>query len=145
MVIAKSQTDGSAKQTGKLMHQMVDRYYMDMVPYVTMTLSEIFNAIKNLPFRPDPESEETLMRPAYTMLQMGNGGDCDDKCIALASWCRLKGIPYRFIACRRADKPRLHHVMCQIYVIDEWIDADPTYNVNVLGLRREHYRECVII
>jgi transglutaminase-like putative cysteine protease len=145
MRVVKSQTDGSAKQTGALMHRMVADYYRDMAPYATYSLREIFNTIKNIPFRPDPACEETLMRPAYTMLQHGYGGDCDDKCIALASWCRLHGMPYRFLACRRSDMNRLHHVICQIYVFDEWIDADPTYNVNTLGSRRENYAECVII
>lgn len=145
MITTRTKTDGSAVQTGRLMHRMVDTYYLDMVPYASYTLSEIFNAIKNLPFRPDPPNEETLMRPAYTMMGHGTGGDCDDKCIALASWCKLKEIPCRFVACRRSDQPRLHHVMCQIYIFDEWIDADPTYNMNVFGLRREDYEECIII
>lgn len=139
------ETKGTAIETGRLMHEMVDCYFMDMVPYSSYGLHEIFNIIKNIPFREDPPNEETLMRPAYTMHEQGWGGDCDDKCIAFASWCKLKGIPFRFVACRRKDKDRLHHVMCQIYIFDEWIDVDPTYNVNTLGIRREEYAECVII
>lgn len=139
------------------MRQMVDKYYHDMSPYAHFTLREIFNAIKSIPFRPDPEDAETLQRPAYTMNQSGLGGDCDDKCIALASWLKLKGggynpndVPakkydYRFVAVRRADYPCLHHVFCELYIMDRWIHADPTYKFNTLGREREQYNEYVII
>lgn len=145
MNVMRVQTDGRAISTGVLMHKMVDTYYQDMLPYSHMSLQEVFDYIKSLPFRPDPETEETLMRPAYTMNGQGWGGDCDDKCIALASYCRLMGIPYRFVAVRRADHADLHHVICNVYINGEWVHADPTYSFNTLGRERERYAEYVII
>lgn len=138
-------TDGTAQTTGRLMHQMVDAYHMDMVPYAHLPFSQVFALIKNLPFRDDPPMNETLMRPAYTMTMRGTGGDCDDKSIALASYCRLVGLPYRFVAVRRADQKLLHHVFLEVYINGKWIHADPTYRFNTLGREREPYAEYVVI
>lgn len=127
------------------MHRMVETYYRDMLPYAHLSLEQVYDIIKSLPFRPDPETNETLMRPAYTMLMLGTGGDCDDKSIALAAYCRLVGIPYRFIAVRRADQKTLHHVFLECYIRNKWIHVDPTYRFNTLGREREPYAEYVLI
>lgn len=127
------------------MHRMVETYYRDMLPYAHLSLEQVYDIIKALPFRPDPENNETLMRPSYTMLMLGTGGDCDDKSIALASYCRLVGIPYRFIAVRRADQKTLHHVFLECYIRNKWIHVDPTYRFNTLGREREPYAEYVLI
>lgn len=140
-------TDGSANQTGPLMRQMVYRYWSDMLPYAHLSLPEVFTIIKNIPYREDPPNEETLMRPYYTMNSMGWGGDCDDKCIALASYAYMEHIPFRFIAIRRRGKKQLHHVLCELYIMNRWLHADPTYSFNVLGRPRldEHYAQRVVI
>ncbi len=139
------ETNGQATVTGRYMKAMVDTYHRDMLPYVHMSLSEVFDIVKSLPFRDDPPEEETLMRPLYTMNGMGSGGDCDDKSIALASYCKIVGIPYRFIAVRRWDYPCLHHVFVECYIANRWVHADPTYRFNTLGHEREQYEERVII
>jgi len=69
-------TDGKAASTGKVMRAMVEKYYLDMVPYASLSVIQVFNIIKNLPYRPDPPNVETLMRPSYTMSMRGYGGDC---------------------------------------------------------------------
>ena len=145
MKVSHVQTDGAATSTGKLMHQMVQQYKRDMLPYVHMGLIEVFDFIKRIPFKPDPEEFETLQRPSYTIGECGWGGDCDDKAIAFASYCTLIGIPYRFVAVRRQDQETLHHVMCYIYIANKWVQADPTYSFNSLGHEREHYAEYVTI
>lgn len=145
MIASTVYTDGKAKTTGILMHRMVETYYRDMLPYAHLSLEQVYDIIKALPFRPDPENNETLMRPSYTMLMLGTGGDCDDKSIALASYCRLVGIPYRFIAVRRADQKTLHHVFLECYIRNKWIHVDPTYRFNTLGREREPYAEYVLI
>lgn len=165
MVLTRTQTDGKATSTGNYMRFMVDKYYTDMIPYASLYLSDIFDIIKNIPFRPDPPDEETLMRPRYTMSMQGWGGDCDDKSIALASWAKLYGgrawtpamvekpdlykppkeYDFRFVAVRRPDMDSLHHVFTEIYIKDRWIHADPTYPFNTLGRERERYAEYAII
>jgi len=145
MIVSHVQTDGDPRTTGAFMHGMVERYWRDMVPYAHLTVTEVFDRIKNIPFKADPQEAEVLQRPMYTMQGNGYGGDCDDKAIALASWCRAVGLPYQFVAVRRADMPDLHHVFCRIYIRNRWVHADPTYNFNALGREREPYAEYVVI
>lgn len=145
IVINRISTDGSAKQTGVLMHGMVNRYYRDMLPYSKYSLGEIFDIVKSIPFREDPPYEETLQRPAYTMRNRAWGGDCDDKSICLASWAVLHGCPYEFIACRAFNKEALHHVYPEIFINGKWIICDATYPFNILGVERETYAEKTII
>jgi len=143
--VERVKTNGSAIETMRLMHCMVDRYYLDMAPYAHYSLLQIYNTIKAIPFREDPPEEETLQRPIYTMQQRGTGGDCDDKAIVLASWARLHNIPFRFVAVRRPDKEQLHHVFPELYIMDRWLHCDPTYAFNVLGREREAYAERVYV
>jgi len=138
-------TDGHVEKTGVYMRQMVDDFYTDMVPYASLSLIEIFDLIKNIPYRCDPEEAEVLMRPLYTMNMMGYGGDCDDKSIALASYCKLKNIPCKFVAVRSANRDTFHHVFCYIFIGSMWMAADPTYNFNSLGWQRKQYAEYAII
>lgn len=145
MIITIKKTDGLAASTGPLMHEMVRKYHNDMLPYASLSLPEVFDLIKSIPFRPDPPDVEVLMRPSYTMSMTGPGGDCDDKSIALASYAYLLNIPYRFVAVRRADKKELHHVYTELYINNKWIHADPTYSFNTLGRKREGYAEYQII
>lgn len=145
MQYMRVKTDGTAQTTGKLMYAMVNRYYTDMVPYAHLGILEIFDLLRSIPFRFDAENEEVLMRPRYTMLMQGHGGDCDDFAIALASWAKLNGIPYKFIAVRRADKNMLHHVAVLLYINGEWYPFDATYNFNSPGRWRETYAQYEIL
>ena len=146
MDILQIETDGLAATTGVYMGQMVEKYYRDMLSYASLSLSEVFNFIKNIPYRPDPVNCETLMRPLYTLNSQGTGGDCDDKAIAVASWAKLNGLPFRFVAVRRYDRETLHHVYAEIYMNNKmWVPADTTYNTNTLGIIGSHYIESAVI
>jgi transglutaminase-like putative cysteine protease len=145
MQYVRVKTDGKAETTGRLMYAMVEKYYRDMVPYAHYGLLEIFDLIRAVPFREDSPYEEVLMRPRYTMSLMGHGGDCDDFAIALASWARLRGIPYKFIAVRRNDKNLLHHVAVLLYINGKWLPFDATYNFNSPGRWRETYAQYKIL
>jgi hypothetical protein len=144
MKIYRYKTDGKAQSTGTIMRSVVEKYYLDMLPYTSLSLIDMFTRIKNLPYRPDPDNLETLMRPSYTMNMKGTGGDCDDKAIALAAWARLFGYPYRFIAIRRPGRKTLHHVTVEIFLNNHWIFCDPTYNFNVIGERREEAERVIL-
>lgn len=138
-------TNGSPQETGRLMREMVERYYLDMAPYASYTLPEVFDIIKSLPYREDADEGEVLMRPLLTLSMRGYGGDCDCKSIALAAYCRLVCIPFRFVAVRKFGRKSLHHVFPEIIIGGRWIAADPTYRFNSLGRERESYQERVTI
>jgi len=131
-----------ARKTGERMHKMVEKHYLDMAPWASCSLIEIFDIIKKLPFQPDPPGMELIKRPLYTMEQIGPGGDCDDKAIALASWAKLNGIPYNFVGVGRkkpgvkyppGKKINLTHVFAILKIDNKWIFADCTYSHNILG------------
>lgn len=144
MNIIKLTTDGKARSTGKIMRKVVEQYYTDMAPYASLSLPQIFDLIKSLPYRPDPVDVETLMRPSYTMTMRGYGGDCDCKALALASWARLHSISFRFVAIRRPGRKNLHHVALELYINNSWLFADPTYRFNVLGRKREEAERIIV-
>jgi len=137
MKVIKMKTDGTAEATGAIMHKVVNKYYLDMAPYASLSLQGIFDKIKSLPYREDPEKTETLMRPRFTMLMQGSGGDCDCKAIALAAYAKLQGLPCHFVAIRRPGRTVFHHVAVEILVGGHWLFADPTYSYNLLGVGRD--------
>jgi transglutaminase-like putative cysteine protease len=145
MIETTVQTNGTAQETGAYMRAMTERYKNDMLPYVHLPLIEVYNAIKSLPYRPDPVDREYLQRPSITMTRSGPGGDCDDKSIALAAYASLLAIPYRFVALRRAGRNTLHHVITQLYLNNSWISFDPTYSFNAYGRERGTYAERQVI
>ena len=126
------------------MNKVVETYYKDMTPYAHLSLLQVYEIIKNLPYRPDPLCTETLMRPSHTMNMRGTGGDCDDKAIAMASYARLFNIPYRFLAIRRYGRKSLHHVAVELYTNNEWLFLDPTYSFNSFGRKRDEAERLIL-
>ena len=144
MKIYRIRTDGKASSTGAVMRAMVEKYYLDMVPYASLSVIQVFNIIKNLPYRMDPVNIETLMRPAYTMTMRGYGGDCDCKALALAAYAYLQKIPFHFVAIRRPGRTVLHHVAVELFMQGQWIFFDPTYNFNCFADKREEAERVII-
>ncbi len=120
------------QQTATEMYRFADAWRDDMAPYASMTLQELFDLLKSIPFHADPEDMEYLQRPFYTLNQLGRGGDCDDKAICVGAWANLNGIPFRFVAVSRDETP-LHHVLTELYIQNVWWNFDPTYAFNALG------------
>lgn len=120
------------QQTSTEMYRLAFAWKEDMLPYASYTLQELFDLLKNIPFHPDPEDMEYLQRPWYTLNEAGDGGDCDDKMICVGAWANLLGIPFRFVAVSYSEEP-LHHVLCELYIENRWLNFDPTYAFNVLG------------
>ena len=142
----------NAKQTGRLMHKMVDAFYLDMAPYASLSYPEFFDLMKNIPFQPDPPGIELLKRPLYTMRQIGPGGDCDDKSICVASWAKIAGIPCRFVGVgNRKGKVTffgrilLSHVYTELYINGDWLPFDTTYSVNILGKTLQKFDKYTIL
>jgi transglutaminase-like putative cysteine protease len=141
MNIQHLQTNGKAQSTGALMRKVVDTYYLDMVEYAGCSAIQVFDILRKIPYRPDPKGTEALMRPLYTLSMRGYGGDCDCKAIAMASWAKLVGIPYRFVAIRRTGRKNLHHVATELYITTVhgscWVFFDPTYSFNRWAEKRD--------
>lgn len=133
------------QQTASEMYRLAFAYRDDMAPYASMSLQELFDLLKNLPWTADPEDTEFLKRPFFTLHRMGPGGDCDDKMICVGAWCNLLGIPFRFVAVSKSLKDPLHHVVVEMYIQGTWELFDPTYAFNVLGRPISIYPQRVIL
>lgn len=138
-----------AKQTGRYMHALVNKYYRDMAPWAVNSYPEFFRLMANIPFNPDPPDKELLKRPLWTMHQIGPGGDCDDKSIAVASWAKISGIPYRFVGVGmkvdRKIKILLSHVYPELFILGKWMPFDNTYAFNILGKPLIKYDKHVLL
>lgn len=133
------------QDTGREMYRLASAWAQDMAPYATYSLSQTFQLLKALPYRPDPPDVEFLQRPLYTLSRTGGGGDCDDKAIAAGAWATLNRIPYRFVAVSRYKDRPLHHVFTEMYIGGKWIAFDPTYSFNVLGRPMCEYPQRVLL
>ena len=139
-------------QTAFNMYRIAYAWKDDMAAYASMSLNELFDLLKNIPFNADPNDTELLQRPFYTLNQIGRGGDCDDKAICVGAWCHLNRLPFRFLAVAMSPATELHHVLTEIYVSSyerpsqgQWIEFDPTYNFNVLGRPLRAYTKRLIL
>lgn len=107
-----------------------------------MSLSNIFDYIKNLPFVPDPQKSalanfdniELLKSPYFTLL---TGGDCDDKTILAACIFERKRIPYLISVTSSRPDQSLHHIYLCVLMNDKkgnkfWLPFDATYKWNKL-------------
>jgi hypothetical protein len=143
----------NAEQTARQMYRLSRRYYADMVPYAHLSFPEMYETIKNIPYRFDPPRVEYVKRPEYTINGIGGGGDCDDKSVCVGAWCHLMDIPFRFVGVgrripgkkyRKNEKINLQHVFCVVNINNGWILCDPTYSFNTLGRIRGGYERLVI-
>ncbi len=133
------------QQTASNMYRIAYAWKDDMAPYASMSLQELFQLLKSIPFNADPNETELLQRPFYTLHQIGQGGDCDDKAICTGAWCHLNGLRFRFLAVSMQADKKLHHVLTEIFIRGLWTEFDPTYSFNVLGRPLRKYTARLIL
>ncbi len=121
------------QQTASHMYRIAYAWKDDMGAYASLTLDELFQLLKAIPFKADPDETELLQRPFYTLNQIGQGGDCDDKAICVGAWCNLNQLPFRFLAVSMQPDAVLHHVLTEVFYRGKWTECDPTYSFNILG------------
>lgn len=132
-MLLHSRNLNNLQETATEMYRLADAWQNDMAGHATLSLPQLFDLLKNIPYQPDPPDEEFLQRPVYTLLRAGKGGDCDDKAIAAGAWAHLNGIPFRFVAVSNSLDKEVHHVYTEFHIRGQWFPFDPTYSFNVLG------------
>lgn len=106
--------------------EFAKKYKNDLLQYRNKSFKEFYDIVKSLPYIPDPKNIETLSRPIYTMNPNHSPRDCDDKTLAICSFCELKNIPYKIIV--TGKKNRFHHVFPVVNLSgSSFIIADATY------------------
>jgi len=128
----------SRNQTGDKMYLLINRYAGDINKIAIkkngikkdlnkMSLTEFFNIVRDIPYRKDTAPIEIVARPKYILKLHKLGMDCKKKAILIASYCKLKNIPFRLIASSKKTNRRIHHVFPQIKKNGIWLNVDATY------------------
>lgn len=87
--------------------------------------SAIFDYVRDsIRFVRDVHGIETLAAPWLTLIR--RVGDCDDQAALLASLFEAVGYPTRFVMAAYTEPDAWEHVYLQVFVLGEWIDADPS-------------------
>lgn len=125
-------------QTGREMHRLIRQYSGDLrsimverngvpVPMANLSLREVFNLVRSMPYQQDTAPIEVVARPRRIVQEFRNGRDCKKAAILIGSWLRENQIPYRLVASsRRADR-KVHHVFPQGKFGGRWKTLDATY------------------
>jgi len=92
-----------------------------------LALSQIFDAVKNIPYFEDPAEFEWIQSPKRTLQR---GGDCDDKSILLGAIFDRLNVPYRMAVVSTLPSKDLHHIYPEIYLQGVWVPFDATYPYN---------------
>lgn len=128
----------SKEQTGAEMRRLINRYSSDldgiairfrgrMVPVSNMSLPEMFDFVRKVPYRRDIKPIEVVARPGKILANRLSGMDCKKKAILLSSYLQNRGIPWRLIASSRLPSGKIHHVFPQIGFAGRWLNFDATY------------------
>lgn len=109
------------------------KYSSDCLFLINKTPMEVFEFIKNLPYKPDPKNIEFLSRPEFSIWRKDLPRDCDDKTLIAVCYFELKNIPYRIVISGKDIKP--HHIYSEFLdsFKNTWIPFDATYSKNVFG------------
>ena len=109
------------------------KYSSDCLFLINKTPQEVFEIIKNLKYKPDPQGIEFLSRPEFSIWRNDLPRDCDDKTLIAVCYFELKNIPYRIIISGKGIKP--HHIYPEFLdsLKNTWIPFDATYQKNIFG------------
>ena len=124
---------GSPASTGAEMMRLVKTYASDIGDKANWSLPKFYDFVKKLPYRKDPDNNETLARPLYTLSSAWPYRDCDDKAILIGSWLFLNKIPFKFRASSSRKDKILHHVYVIANIGGKDLVIDATYPKNTLG------------
>jgi hypothetical protein len=124
---------GSPASTGAEMMRLVKQYAADIGEMAKWSLPKYYDFVKKLPYRKDPDNNETLARPLYTLSTAWPYRDCDDKAILIGSWLFLNKIPFKFRASSSRKDKILHHVYVIAKIGGKDLVIDATYPKNTLG------------
>lgn len=108
--------------------EFAKKYQSDCLFLESKTPFEVFEFIKNLEYKKDPEGIEFLSRPKFSIFRDDLPRDCDDKTLIAACYFELKNISYKIIVSGRNSNP--HHVYPIAFINNEWIVFDATYPTN---------------
>lgn len=142
MVLEKEIHKGH-QDTGAKMRWLSRRYAVDLWPWKNLSMGEIFNLLKKIPYREDSEfirDGELIVRPKYclNMAEAGLALDCKKKAICAMAWANLNNIPNALIAASETSNQKIHHCFVLMYPEGEPIVFDATLPTNKLNQKNPY-------
>lgn len=119
----------------RAMRGVVEEFAGDLESWEPLTPQEAFSRVAMIPYVMDVAAfpviggdgeavhEEVFGRPRR-LLELP-ALDCKKKSILLASWARVKGFPWRFVAVDY-DGGGYSHVYASVYIGGRWLEMDAT-------------------
>lgn len=132
-------------QTSNAIKNLVSKYAEDLnsvfvddnkekTPLSKLSITDFFNVVKNIPYRKDIKPIEVISRPFHILNHRALGMDCKKKSVLVASYFKLRKIPYRFIGSSRRPDKKIHHIFVQARTLPdetltkEYHNYDATYS-----------------
>jgi len=103
-------------------------YTEDVEDYLPLSVQQMFDFVRKIPYVPDPKHNEKVARPKYTIR---DGGDCDDKTVLFLAWLKAKGYDGGFSIV--SQKWSFSHIFPFVTIDGKNIDLDATYEDGVIG------------
>lgn len=132
----------SALDIARAMIGVVDAYYLDVLPYQSMSIMDFYRLVRKIPYCVEYGygDYQNLQRPGYTLNGHGPFTACANKSITIASYLKLKGIPYRLKIVSDDPNEPLHHVFPEALFGLNWVPMDATYPENSFGIEQHWYK-----
>ena len=142
-------------QTGRAMYRLARQYAGDLSriyrmgndgarKLADMSVPEMFDFVRKLPYKQDKKPIEVVMRPGYIIRHAPNGIDCKKKAILMGAYFYKRGIPFRFIASSRRKDRKITHVYPQAKLRSRWVNMDATYPHYRPGQRKRNTKTEVL-
>lgn len=133
----------SPRETVAEIFRLAAEYRDDVAHWRGLNVFEVFDAVRRLEYRSDPDGVERLTRPGKALRPDAPYRDCDEKTVLLAAWYELTGTPYRIVIAgnqihEATGKPYPHHVYPEMFNRENrtWYVTDATYpDRSVFGVR----------
>jgi len=126
MIVEKSKLE-SRNQTAYEIYQLINEFYLDLLPYKSYTLDEFYQMVRDIPYLEDMEEREVVSRPQhllnekyFTML------DCKKKNTLIGSFLKMKNIPYLLVSGSDVPIDPPHHIFVIAWIDNDWKRIDAT-------------------
>jgi len=135
------------RQTSEEIKRLVNVYHGDLnkidimhggrkVCLADLSLGDFYDFVRRLPYRKDTKPVEIVGRPKYIIENHATGMDCKKKSVIMASYLKLKKIPFRFVGASSRPDGAIHHIYPEAFFNGEWIHTDATYSHYRIGQRK---------
>ena len=117
----------SSEQISKKMFEMVNKWYKDTSCLYPLSIYEVFNKVKVIPYNLESGLFQALSRPKFTLNGKAPFIACANKAIVLASYAKLLSIPFGFVLCKNDLSQDYYHVNNVFRLSGQKIYLDATY------------------